>query len=173
MIDNMVKKGSKTNKDQSSGPKTYVSKEISLNIKKLENEFYRADIEIHNVDCSVPSYEGRIFLNNPNANQKTEPILKNGYVGSYNIFGHAGCYGDIGHCDLPPGDRMYDFRPSHHLKPIYKRVVITDALKKLGKNTDKFTITIVPVIPGLTADNSGSYREDMVKFEKIGIITYD
>ena len=155
-----------------SGLGTYVSKEINLDIKKLENEFYRADIEIHNVDRSVPSYEGRLFLNNPNAHQKTAPTLKNGYVGSYHIFGHAGCYGDVGHCDLPQGERMYDYRPSHHLKPIYKRVVITDALKKLGKNTSKFKITIVPVIQDLSIETSDSY-DDIIKFEKIGIITYD
>lgn len=170
----MVRRKTKVKERRSERPlKTYISKEINFDIKKLENEFYRADIEIHNVDRSVPSYEGRIFLNNPVAHQKTEPILENGYVGSYHIFGHAGCYGDVGHCELPRGERMYDFRPSHHLKPIYKRVVVTDALKKIGKSTNKFTISIVPIISDSTLETNGSYREDIVKFDKIGIITYD
>ena len=47
------------------GPKVYVSREIHLDMTKLENEFKRADIEIHNVNHSGYSYEGRVFLNNP------------------------------------------------------------------------------------------------------------
>ena len=33
--------------------KPYVSKPIFLNIKKLENSFYRADLEFHGVDHSA------------------------------------------------------------------------------------------------------------------------
>jgi hypothetical protein len=55
--------GRQDNKNRSG---VYVSEPIYLDIKKLENEFYRADIEIHGVDHSGPSYEGRIFLNNVN-----------------------------------------------------------------------------------------------------------
>jgi hypothetical protein len=153
------------------GARVYVSKEISLNISKLENEFKRADIEIHNVDHSGFSYEGRVFLNNPKADLKTELKIENGYVGSYYIFVHGGCFGDIGHCDIPKGTRVYDYRPSHHLKPQYKRIIVTDAPKQLGKNTDKFTISIVPVLPGKhSKDDSG---KEIIKFEKIGMITYN
>jgi hypothetical protein len=152
--------------------KVYISKEIYLDISKHENEFKRADIEIHNVDVSGYSYEGRVFMNNPNANQSTELKLENGYVGSYHIFGHGGCYGGEGHCDIPKERRTYDYRPSHHLKPQYKRVTITDALKKLGRHTDRFIISIVPILPG-NASEYPSVAADLVKFEKIGIITYD
>jgi hypothetical protein len=168
----MVRKGLKANKETTLGPRIYVSKEFAFDIKKLENEFYRADIEIHNVDHSGPSYEGRIFLNNPNANRTTKLTLTNGYVGSYHIFGDGGCFGDVGHCDIPKEQRMNDYRPTHHLKPQYKRIIITDALRKLGKNSNRFTITIVPVLPGKPTEKS-DFDEDIIKFEKIGIITYD
>jgi hypothetical protein len=168
-----TKKKSIKNKGKTEEPQVYVSKEIIFDISKLESEFYRADIELHNVDHSGPSYEGRVFLNNPEANQKTELTMANGYVGSYNIFGHGGCFGDVGHCDIPTEKRLYEYRPSHHLKPQYKRIIITDALKKLGKNTTEFVITIVPVIPGKAAEETKSIAEEIVKFEKIGIITYD
>lgn len=153
-----------------SGPKIYTSKEIEFDISKLEKEFYRADIEIYDVDHSGPSYEGRVFLNNTKANHKTELTLENGYVGSYHIFGHGGCLGDTGHCDVPSGRRDYDHRPSHHLRPQYKRIIITDALKKIGENTTKFIITIVPYLYG---EPSGGKSLDVIKFGKIGIITYD
>jgi tyrosinase len=131
----------------------------------------QTDIEIHNVDHSGLSYEGRVFLNNPNANHNTVLTLENGYVGSYYIFGHGGCYGGMGHCDVPTGRRrrLYDSRSSHHLKPQYKRIIITNALKKLGKDANKFTITIVPVLYGTSQPS----MKEIIKFDKIGIITYD
>ena len=88
--------------------RAYISPEIVLDIKKLENEFYRADIEIHNVHHAGQSYEGRIFLNNRNANQNTPMDEKNNYAGSYHIFGHGGCFGDIGHCDYKSERRRYE-----------------------------------------------------------------
>jgi hypothetical protein len=168
----MSEKKLKMGKQNRQGPKTYVSKELYLDITKLENDFKRADIEIHNVDHSGPSYEGRVFLNNPKADQKTKLTLDKGYVGSYHMFGHGGCYGDLGHCDIPKERGRYDLRPSHHLKPQYKRIIITDALRKLGKKTDKFIISIVPFVPG-KASESRSNSRDIIQFDKIGIVTYD
>ena len=156
-----------------SEPKSYVSKEFYYDITKLENEFYRADIEIHNLEHSGASYEGRVFLNNPHANQKTELRLENGYVGSYHVFGHGGCFGSTGHCDIPKGRRRtFDYRSSHHLRPQYKRIIITNALKELGTKTNMFTISIVPVLYGQQPPN-GVNNKEIVKFEKVGIITYD
>ena len=103
-------------------------------------------MEFHRVDHSADSYEGRVFLNNLNASQDTPKILKEGYVGSYHIFGHGGCYGDVGHCEIRRDRRPYDYRPPHQLTPLYKRLIVTDALRKFGKDTDKFTVTIVPVL---------------------------
>jgi hypothetical protein len=157
VIRRVEKREAKTPKGKPLGPQAYVSKKINLDISKIEKEFYRADIEIHNVDHSGPSYEGRVFLNNPNANQ------------AYHVFGHGGCFGDMGHCDVPTERRMYDHRPSHQLKPQYKRITITDALKQIGKTTNKFIVTIVPYRYG----QSSKGKSDIVKFEKIGIITYD
>jgi len=151
----------------------YTSKEIYIDILKLERDFSRADIEIHNIDHSGSSYEGRLFLNNPDTNQTTELTLDNGYVGSYHIFGHGGCFGGEGHCEIPSDRRrLFDHRPSHHLRPQYKRVIITDALKQLGKQTNKFTITIVAVSYGSMNNINESSNQNIIKFDKIGIITY-
>jgi len=150
-----------------------VSEPIYLDIKKLENEFYRADIEIHGVDHSGHSYEGRIFLNNVQADENTQLNEQTGYVGSYHIFGHGGCVGNLGHCDLIPQRKPYDKRPSQDLKPQYKRIVITETLKQMGKDTVKFIITIVPVIYGKDSHLDLSDEKNIIKFDKIGIITYD
>ena len=151
----------------------YTSKDIYLDVSKLERAFCRADIEIHNVDHSGSSYEGRMFLNNPDANESTELTLKDGYVGSYHIFGHGGCFGGMGHCEIPSDRRrLFDHRPSHHLRPQYKRIIITDALKELGKQSNKFNITILAVSYGPSTNNGQSPVQHVIKFDKIGIITY-
>jgi hypothetical protein len=150
----------------------YVSQEIAFDIRKLENKFYRADIEIHNLDHSGQSYEGRVFLNNPNANQRTPVDEEHNYVGSYHVFGHGGCYGDIGHCDVVREKRRYDRRLSSDIRPQYKRIIATSTIKKIGGETDRFTITIVPVLYGDELSQR-SLKKDIIKFDNIGIITYD
>jgi hypothetical protein len=162
---------SKDKKSNVKNRRTYVSEPIELNINKLENKFSRADIEIHNVDHRGASYEGRVFLNNPDADENTKLSQQNGYAGSYHIFGHGGCVGNLGHCDLLPTRPPYDKRPTQDLRPQYKRIIITDMLRKLGKRTSKFTITVVPVLFGKHI--AESKVKDILKFERIGIITYD
>jgi hypothetical protein len=150
----------------------YVSRKIIFDIKKLDREFYRADIEIHNVDHTGPSYEGRVFLNNPKANLKTPKNDRNNYAGSYHIFGHGGCYGDLGHCDFIPERRKYDLRQDSDVRPQFKSIEATDLIKKLGRKINKFTITIVPVLYGNSEEESIP-KTDVIKFDKIGIISYN
>jgi hypothetical protein len=150
----------------------YVSQEIIFDIRKLENKFYRADIEIHNLDHSGQSYEGRIFLNNPSANQRTPIDQEHHYVGSYHVFGHGGCYGDVGHCDGVHEKRRYDRRMSPDIRPQYKRIIATKMVRRLGSETNKFTVTIVPVLYGRQGYQTPP-GQDIIKFDNIGIITYD
>ena len=151
-------------------PKIFVSKPLILDIKKFGHSFYRADLEFWGIDHSGPSYEGRIFINNNKANSKTRMTIKNSYVGSYFIFGHGKCFGDIGHCEIRKDRSPYDLRPSHPLTPAYTYITITDQLLKIGKNTTEFVVTIVPV---LASGTLGEDEEDVIKLDKIQIITYN
>lgn len=114
----------------------------------------------------LDSYEGRVFINNPSANETTELNLENGYVGSYHVFGHGGCYGSEGHCDIPNGIRTYDNRPIHGNRPQYKRIIITDAMTGLFYQS-YLCYHIDSEYPFHTT------AADVVKFEKIGIIAYN
>ena len=154
-------------------PKIYVSKPLRLDVKKLDKKFYRADMEFYGIDHSGPSYEGRVFVNNPHANQKTPTTFKNGYFGSFHIFGHGGCFGDTGHCEVRRERRPYDVRPDHPLTPAYKRIIVTDQLKKMGKSTNEFTVYIVPVLNYDGADIAKEDIEAVVKVEKISIVAYN
>jgi hypothetical protein len=148
-VNKVSKNNKKKNKkvDSLSGRKVgniFSSPPLKLNWIKEETEFYRADIEFFGIDISGPSYEGRVFLNNPKADEKTVLNLENGYAGSYYIFGHGGCYGDVGHCDIKPR-RIYDSRIEHDLTPAYKSMIATEAIKKIIKITKEIVISVVPI----------------------------
>jgi hypothetical protein len=157
-------------KQPSFKPKIFISKPLKLNIENLEKKFYRADLEFHGVDHSGPSYEGRVFINNPKADDNTPKTLANGYAGSYHIFGHGGCFGDVGHCEIRKERLPFDYRPSHPLTPAFKRIIFTpDKIKEIGKGTNEFTVTIVPIV----AKGSKVISSDVVNLEKISIVTYN
>ena len=145
----------------------FVSNPIRLPVRELENEFERADLEFHGVDHSGPSFEARVFLNNPDADESTKLTEDSGYVGSFYIFGHGGCYGDFGHCEVPAGARRpFDKRPPHPLKPVEKRLTVTEVLRKIAEKSGEITVTVVPVLPlGISGD--------VLHFEGVSIVTYD
>jgi hypothetical protein len=134
----------------------------------LGESYTRADIEFEALDHSGSSYEGRVYLNNPDAGPGTEPTPENGYAGSYHVFGHGGCYGDEGHCDVTPRS-PYDPRPPHGLSPTRKAVIATDAIRRAAA-TGKLTITVVPVLKGTT--EKVPEDEAVPNFQAVSVITY-
>ena len=103
-------------------------------------------------------------------NRNTATTVQNNYAGSYYIFGHGGCYGDAGHCEVHEERRPYDRRPADPLTPAYKRLVVTELVEKLAKNTDTFTVTVVPILSGGTTMKD---VEDVVKVDSVSIILYE
>jgi len=150
--------------------KKYVAdKPVQLSAAFRGAKFYRADIKFHEVDHSGATYEGRVFLNNPNADEGTPKTLANGYAGSFHIFGHGGCFGDMGHCDVPTTQRPFDNRDEHPLVPAEISVTITDALREAVKKGSQVHVTVVPVI--LSA-NDKCDLENVLKFKNFEIVTY-
>ena len=151
---------------------TIFKTEIRLSLKDSKS-IAKATLEFHGINHSGPSYEARVFLNNKNANEKTTKTEKNGYAGSFYIFGHGGrCYGGPGHCKIPPKDTVdpYDNRRSHPLTPTFRYVTITKQLQKLAKKTNKISVTIVPIAKSY--DEMADF-ENILQFEKLSLITYD
>ncbi|MBV9365804.1 MAG: hypothetical protein JO286_18060 [Solirubrobacterales bacterium] len=140
----------------------------TLDTSKLDAEFTRADIEFLGIDHAGSSYEGRVFLNNPEADEQTPRAREVGYAGSYFIFGHGGCLGDVGHCDVKPRD-PFDPRPGHPLTPGRKVLIATEALRRILPVAE-ITITVVPLIRSV-GPKSGD-DENLVKVNAIRIITY-
>lgn len=128
----------------------------------------RVDLVFVGVDHSGPSYEARVFLNNPKASLETPLEPGEGFAGSFNVFGHGACYGEEGHCDPESQYRdAFDTRPPHPLEPLTKTVIVTDALTQL-KRPD-VTVTVV------AAEHSGKEAEatDALHFEEVRLLAYE
>jgi hypothetical protein len=142
----------------------------SIDTELLPPDYSRADLEFIGVDHSGASYEARVFLNNPSADENTQTTEESGYAGSFNIFGHGGCFGDVGHCDIIEERDDFDPRPSHPLAPIRKVLIATEAIKKAAAQSANISVTVVPVIKGWTEQCE---LEDVLKFDHINLVLYD
>jgi tyrosinase len=142
-----------------------------LSVGALDTNVYRADIEFYDVDHAGASYEGRVYLNNPDASAETGYDHPS-YAGSYHVFGHGGCLGDPGHCEVKPR-RPYDPRPAHPLTKAKKVVVATDAVKQAIESDSTATVSVVPIVEPLPyEDVDPKYIEAPVEVGYVRIVTY-
>lgn len=135
----------------------------------LGGDYSRVDIEFEGVEHGGSTYEGRVYVNNPEADAGTERTLEQGYAGSYYVFGHGGCYGDQGHCDVvqrPP----YDPRPPHGLSPTRKVVIATEAIRRAAAPGAGLTVTVVPVL--LSTTDKVPDDEALPDFKAVSLISY-
>jgi len=130
-----------------------------------DDGFERADLIFYSIDHSGASFEARLFHDSPKADHTTTGDDPH-YLGSFFIFGHGGCAGDPGHCDLPTRTDPYDLRPPHQLLPAIRVVTVTDQIKQLitsGQTT--FTVTVV-------AHTLEDQPGDVLAFDTIRLATY-
>lgn len=139
---------------------------VALELPDPAAEFDRADLVFYDVDHSGASFEARVYLGNPDATAATgrdDPS----YAGAFHVFGHGGCFGDEGHCDVPSGPAdAFDLRDPHQLRPQVKLVVVTDAVRRLldGGRTE-VEVTVV-------AETPGEEGNDVLAFSRIRLLTY-
>ena len=149
------------------GAQTFTSKPVQIDFASPEHRLTRADLEIDGIYHGEASYEGRVFFNNPNADHTTPRTRENGYAGSFYIFGHGGCLGDPGHCEVnEEGREAYDFRAPHPLTLASKRVTVTDTLRELARSHKEVVITVVPVISAANelCDTNNVFRCENMRF---------
>jgi len=135
--------------------------------------FTRADVVFTEVDHSGASYEVRLFLNNPAATADTPRTAEHGYAGRFTVFGHGGCYGDEGHCEVPtPTTDPTDLRPAHPLTPLNTYITITGALPRAVAHGGALqTVTLVPVsITPRRADRRPA--PELLRFADVSLQTY-
>lgn len=148
---------------------TYTSPPVDITFAGPSHRFARADLLIEGIFHGEASYQGRIFLDNPDATADTPKTLAEGYAGSFNIFGHGGCVGDAGHCEITKRDPD-DLRYPHPLTPATKQIKVTAALKAVATKKDTTTVTIVPVVTASTelCDDVKVFRCERMRF-----VSYD
>jgi len=142
---------------------------VNIRLNAFNTNFARADLEFHGVDHAGASFEARVFFNNPQADEHTAKTFENGYAGSFHVFGHGGCFGDVGHCEINAAQHPYDPRPAHMLTPIRKVVTVTEALRRAMAQGETIIVSVVPVITGLTEQCD---LENVLKFDRMQLVTY-
>lgn len=149
---------------------TYTSKPVAIDFADASHRLNNADLEILGIYHGEASYEGRIFFNNSKADASTPLTIENGYAGSFHIFGHGGCFGDVGHCDVVGHRDPFDLRRSHPLTPLTKRINVTDALKTFARSNSHLTVTVVPVV---SVTNDQCDDKKVFRFEQMRFLSYN
>ena len=127
--------------------------------------FARADLIFYGVDHSGPSFEARVFID-PRGVSHGADATHRAYVGSFFILGHNGCFGDVGHCDIPTERDPFDLRPAHQLEPALRVLTVTDAVRELiERDLDAAKVTV-------TAHTAGSTTNDVLAFDTVRLATY-
>jgi len=147
--------------------------DLALPTDASQAEFSRADVVIQGLDHSQSSYEVRLYLNNASATADTPRTVEHGYAGRLTVFGHGGCYGDLGHCEVPaPSSDPTDLRPPHPLTPLDTYVTVTNALRSILERDGALrTLTLVPVSsPPLRAERKPA--PELLRFDDVSLHTY-
>lgn len=117
--------------------------------------FARADLVFSGVDHSGPSYQVLVHLTGVDAQGS---VVGQVDAGSYYVFGHGGCFGDDGHCDVSGPVSPYDYRPPHQLHPAIRLVTATDEIKALiAAGAVSLQVRATPVVkesPFATAESA-------------------
>jgi tyrosinase len=129
------------------------------------HDFERADLIFYGLDHSGSSYEGRVFLDQRGVGGEAGSDHR-AYVGSFFILGHGGCFGDVGHCDVPRERDPFDLRPAHQLEPATRILTVTDAVRSLlDKGAEAAKVTVV-------AETEGRASNAVLAFDRIRLATY-
>jgi tyrosinase len=146
-----------------------VTKPVALDLLVRSADFRRADLEIGGIDHTGTSYEGRVFIDNPDADEET-PKDDPSYAGSFHVFGHGGCFGAEGHCEAPDQRRRFDRRPLARSIRMKKRVKVTDALRRAAARGGQIQFTIVGV--PVSGSSPGSEPERILDIKRMSVVTY-
>jgi len=136
-----------------------------IELPPLDHSFERCDLIFYGLDHSGASFEARVFMDARGVSRDAGDDHR-AYVGSFFILGHGGCFGDVGHCDIPAERDPFDLRPAHQLEPAIRILTVTDAVRALLEHDVKAAkVTVV-------AQTEGRAVNDVLAFERVRLATY-
>ena len=142
----------------------FTSKPIEL--PPADRPFKRADLIFYGLDHSGASFEGPGLPRAPRGVGRDAGTEHRAYVGSFFIFGHGGCFGDVGHCDVPQERDPFDLRPPHQLEPAARILTVTEAVRRLLEREAQATkVTVIASTPA-------KEPADVLAFETVRLATY-
>jgi hypothetical protein len=137
-----------------------------LPVPRHEAPFAEAKLEFEDLQHEGPSFTVYLYFDNPEVDAEAGEE-GDGFIGRMFLFGHGDCWGGEGHCDVPQGPmHEFDTRPPHPLTPINLAVDCTDALQRLS-DTEQTTVT------ALAYSFEPEKKEDVLKFSRLTLVTYD
>lgn len=116
-----------------------------LELPDPQHSFDRVDLAFYDVAHSAGSFEARVFLGAPRSLRGDAGVDHPAYAGSFYVFGHDGCYGEEGHCEVPTDRDPFDFRLPHHLEPEPEIITVTDAVRRLTEDGKRKAVVDVLV----------------------------
>ena len=132
----------------------------------------RADLTFYGLDHSGPSYEVRVFFDKPDAGADT-PLDDPSYAGSFSVFGHGGCFGEEGHCDVRRPVSAFDRRLPHQLVPATRVLICTAAIRRLvAGGRDRVTATLVEVVRATPLTDPDATGE-VLRLDQVALHTYE
>jgi len=141
----------------------FTSKPIEL--PPADRPFERADLIFYGLDHSGASFEGQVFLDARGVSREADATHR-AYVGSFFIFGHGGCFGDVGHCDIPERVDRFDLRPPHQLLPATRIVTVTEQVRRLVEAGER-------TVPGtVVARTPGDRSDEVLQFDTVRLLSY-
>ena len=136
-----------------------------IELPPADSPFARADLIFYGLDHSGPSFEGQVFFDARGVGREADPTHR-AYVGSFFVFGHGKCFGDVGHCDIPAERDPFDLRPPHQLEPATRVLTVTEAVRDmLERGSEAAKVTVI-------ARTAKRTRADVLAFETVRLATY-
>ncbi len=136
-----------------------------IELPPSDRPFDRADLIFYGLDHSGPSFEARVFMDMRGVGKGADSAHR-AYVGTFYIFGHGGCFGEVGHCDIPSDADPFDLRPSHQLEPATRILTVTDSIRGLlERGVEAAKVTVV-------ARSEGRASNAVLAFDQVRLATY-
>jgi hypothetical protein len=120
----------------------------------------RAELVFAGVEQAGPSFEGRVFLNNPDADDATALAAECGYAGSFHVYGYGS----------PPPPAMSEAMAAREpggeaVAPIEKRLRVDGSamIEALRRSAElRVTVVAVPADPGGAVPERAFDRVELV-----------